>query len=262
MENLSEFDGERARLYEKAIRNSPRARDKDIEAMLKLLNPKKGESILGIGEGNGYFCKAIAESIGEEGFYYVTDPSKDQLTNLRKQNIFLQIEVEKSGAEDIEIVKKKFDKVWSFGAFHHCENQIKAMRRIYNSLRAGGIAVICDVFQGSSLAKHFDIQVARYCITGHEVKFLSEEFATTACLLAGFKKKNIKIINLDQKWVFESMDELGHFIYNLHAMTLLPGKLSEKIGQTSRGCKEILGVCKKGARYYLNWPMKALVIKK
>ncbi len=259
---LAEFDGERAKLYEEAISEYPDARKEDIEILKKLLNPQLNERIIGFGEGNGYFCQTIAEKIGKNGMYLVLDPSEDQLKNLKKRINLPQIEIKKLGAEEINTLPNYFDKIWSFGAFHHCPNQTRAMKKIYNSLKKGGIAVICDVFQGGNLAKHFDTQVARYCITGHEVKFLSEEFAKTLCLLAGFKESNIKIINLPQKWIFNSEEDLGRFIYKIHALTLLPGDEKEKIRKTLEECKKILGIQLKDNKYYLNWDMKALIVKK
>jgi ubiquinone/menaquinone biosynthesis C-methylase UbiE len=257
-----EFDGERAKLYEEAISKFPSSRIKDINVMHKLLNPHRGEFIIGFGEGNGYFSEAIAKKIGKEGKYLILDPSKDQLNNLKKRINLPQIKIKVIGAENLESNQIKYDKLWSFGAFHHCMNQTLVMKRIYNSLKKGGQAIICDVFQGSKLAKHFDKQVARYCITGHEVKFLSEDFAKTLCLLAGFKEKNIQIKNLFQKWIFKSEKDLGEFIYKLHAMTLLPGNEKQKIIQVINECKKILGIKYKDKKYFLNWPMKALIIKK
>ena len=221
--NISEFDGERAKLYEKAITEFPNARQMDIETMHRFLNPQKGERILGFGEGNGYFCRDIAKAVGPKGYYLVTDPSKDQLENLKKRINLSQLEIKVMSAEGLDVSLGFFDKVWSFGAFHHVSNQTEAMKKIYDSLRSGGTAVICDVFQGTDLSKHFDTQVARYCNTGHEVKFLSDAFAKSLCYLAGFKDENVKIEELPQKWVFESEHDLGRFMYYLHAMIYLPG---------------------------------------
>ena len=261
-----EFTDDRARLYEEAVLEYPYARDDDIKTMHRLLDPKAGESVLGIGEGNGVFAKAIADAVGPAGQYLVTDPSQEQLSNLVKRvNKPVhkpQVKVQVTGAEHIVIKPNTFDKIWSFGAFHHTSSQTMAIKQIYRALKKGGKAIICDVFQGSKLAQHFDTQVARYCITGHEVKFLSDEFARSLGYLAGFKEKNIKIVNLPQKWVFDSKRDLGKFIYKLHAMTELPGNSEEQYEKTFDGCKEILGVTYRRGRYELNWPMKALILTK
>ncbi len=254
-----EFDRERARLYEEALQEYPLARTHDINTMQKHLNPQLGENILGIGEGNGYFCKSIVEAVGKSGKYTVTDPSPYQLANLRRRINLSQLEIITAGAGEIPVRENSYDKVWAFGSFHHCPNQTEAMKRIYKSLKSGGTAVICDVFQGSKLANHFDSQVALYCNTGHEVKFLSDAFARTLCKLAGFESNKVSIEDLPQKWIFDSPLDLGKFIYKLHALTYLPGNEQEKAKATFESCNKMLGVSKTpSGKYVLNWPMKVL----
>jgi len=258
----AEFDA-RADRYELALANSPHARDMEFDVVDTHLDPRIRDRIIGIGEGNGKFSRYIAEAVGKEGFYFITDPSEYQLKNLRKRVKGLsQIGVEVASAEEINILPESFDKVWSFGAFHHVADQTEAMKRIYDSLKPNGKAVICDVFQGSDLARHFDAQVARYCLTGHEVKFLSDEFARSLCHLAGFQDEKVSLHDLPIEWEFDSKRDLGEFVYYLHAMTNLPGSVEDKIDAAYRGCQDILGVVEREDKYFLQWPLKALVAEK
>ena len=257
---MAEFDGLRAKLYNEALERYPLARQQDIAVMFEHLDPQPGDKILGFGEGNGYFCLPIAEAVGWEGRYLVTDPSKDQLDNLRKKIDLPQVEVQQFGIEGIDVPDGSFDKVWSFGAFHHCPNQTDAMRNIYRALRTGGQLVLVDVFQGSSLAKHFDSFVARYCETGHEVKFLSHDFARSLCDLTEFS--DTRLLNLPIQWKFKHRQSLGDFIYRLHAMTKIPGNEAERIRMTEESCSKILGVDFDGNMYRLNWPLTAIIATK
>jgi ubiquinone/menaquinone biosynthesis C-methylase UbiE len=262
MKTSAAFVGLRSKLYTEALEEYPNVRKEDIQFMYRYLNPQAGNYILGFSEGNGYFCQAIAEAVGIHGDYLVTDPSQDQLDSLLKKSPPLQVKVRRMAVEELEVTPNLFDKVWSFGGFHHCLDQTEAMKRIYKALKPGGQAVIADVFQGSLLAKHFDMQVARYCETGHEVKFLSEEFARTICYLAGFQDEKVEIVDLPQVWYFNKEHDIGKFIYKFHAMTNLMGTESEKIKQVFEGCKEILGIKYREGMYELNWPMKALIATK
>ncbi|HLC53518.1 MAG TPA: class I SAM-dependent methyltransferase [Candidatus Nanoarchaeia archaeon] len=127
----AEFNRERAQLYEEALEEYPLARAMDIESMLQHLNPKSGEKILGVGEGNGYFCQAIVNAVGETGKYTVTDPSPYQLKSLKNRVNVSYLEVIAAGAEELPVRENFYDKVWTFGSFHHCPNQTEAMKRIY-----------------------------------------------------------------------------------------------------------------------------------
>ncbi len=254
------FNEERSEMYERAISEYPLARAEDIMAMHKHLNPSEGEIILGVGEGNGFFCKPILEAIGVNGKYIVTEPSYSQLENLKlRTGNPPNLETFVMGAENIDFPSESFDKVWSFGAMHHCDKQEEAFKRIYNSLKKQGEIVICDVFQGSLLADHFDEQVAKYSCTGHNVKFLSERMAYSLCYLAGFDDSNIIIEDLPQKWHFRTERDLGRFIYLLHGMSkALGGSEEEKYRFVLDGCKRLLGIKKEKGGYAVNWPLKVL----
>lgn len=252
----------RAKFYEEALIEYPLARKMDIKIMYQLLDPKPGEYVLGVGEGNGYFFEAIAEAIGTRGKYLVTDPSQELLKKIKSNKYFSQVDVWREEAENLKLAPESYDKAWSFGAFHHLKNQSQAIKNIYNSLVSGGLVVVCDVFQGSALARFFDLQVNQYCETGHEVKFLSREFAKSICYVAGFNQENVSIFHLPQKWYFDSEIELGRFVYKLLAMTKLPGEEKEKVRKVVELCKEYLGVSYNQKQYELNWPMEALVARK
>ena len=120
----------------------------------------------------------IAKSIGEEGTYLVTDPSKDQLDGLEKKFTHPAITTQVIGAEGLSVTTK-YDKAWSFGAFHHCPNQDVAMKNLYESLKDGGKLVLCDAWRETALSEHFDGPVSEYCCTGHDVKFLGDTYAKT-----------------------------------------------------------------------------------
>jgi ubiquinone/menaquinone biosynthesis C-methylase UbiE len=257
-----EFVGLRSKLYKEALAEYPHAREEEIQIMHRYLSPEAGQHILGLGEGNGFFCEEIAKAVGSHGKYLVTDPSQDQLNSLIEKFRFPQVEVQVMGAEGVEVSPKSFDRVWSNGAFHHCLDQTKTMQNIYKALKPGGKAIICDAFQKSPVAKHFDTQAARYTETGHEVKFLSEEFAGSICYLAGFRDEKVEIVDLPQKWCFDSEYDIGVFIYKLNAMTKLKGTEQQKIEQTLEGCRNILGIEYEQGMYKLNWPLKAIVAEK
>jgi arsenite methyltransferase len=257
-----EFSRLRAALYARALTEYPDARREEMALMQQCLAPRAGERILGLGEGNGFFCDAIASAIGSDGFYLVTDPSPFQLERLHCRG-HANVQIQVAGAEAIEAAPESFDKAWSCGAFHHCADLTEALKRVFEVLRPGGQLVIVDVFQGTTLSQHFDAVVARYSATGHEVKFLSDEFAVSACVLAGFEEHQVQVRDTPIRWHFRTLRDMGRFVYALHGLTLLPDD-EETSGYPNviRGCQEILGVQHVGGFYGLHWPIKTLVARK
>ena len=249
---MVEFIGVRSGLYKEALKEFPHARDEDFEVMKKYLAPKENETILEIGAGSGIFSKVLADIL-KKGKLIVSDPSKEQLEEVEewgKKNI----ELIEAGANTLNLGKDTIDAVWSFGAMHHCFQKSKAFQNFAKALKKSGRLVIADVWAGSRLAKHFDTQVAKFCVTGHEVAFWSDEYAESLCYLYGFEKP--KIYDLKIKWKFKSKEDIGTFLYKIHAMTKTTPQ------ECLRGAEEILGIEKKNDLYCLNWPMKVMISKK
>jgi arsenite methyltransferase len=260
--SVPEFDAERAELYAQALREYPDARREEVGLMKTHLAPQAGERIVGLGEGNGFFCQAISDSVGEQGHYMITDPSTYQLRRMLASHA-KNVDVQVAGAQDFVAPPAAFDKAWSCGAFHHCPNQTEALKRVYRALRPGGRLVFVDVFSGTALARHFDIVVARYSMTGHEVKFLSDEFAVSACVLAGFDEQAVTVLDTPIHWYFASLRDLGRFMYALHGLTLLPyDEETLDYQRVVAGCERVLGVDRVGDEYALRWPLKTLIAQK
>lgn len=250
---MAEFDGIRARLYKEALEEYPEARKGDLNDMKKFLAPKAGENILEVGAGNGLFSGEIADLILPDGELIVSDPSSDQLEGIKKLNKS-NIKVIQGGADQLNLTENYFDAIWSFGAFHHCFNKQKSFENFYTALKPGGRLVIGDVFTGSDLAKHFDDKVAKYCVTGHEVSFLSKEYAESLCFLSDFQVPSL--VDFNSEWEFDSRESLGVFLYKLHAMTKITP------AECLKGAEEILGAEQREGKVYLNWPMTFLITKK
>lgn len=251
-----EFDGIRSKLYKECLIEFPDARLEDIEVMKKYLAPKKCERILEIGAGSGFFSKVISDLLGDEGRLIVSDPSLEQLEEIKKlerKNIDV-IQFVQFGSEKVNLEKDKIDAVWSLGAMHHMFQKSKSFGNLSRILKKGGRVVIADVFSGSNLAKHFDDKVAKFCITGHEVAFWSKEYADSICFLNNFTKP--KFYDLNIQWKFKKKEDIGLFLYKLHGMTKTTPE------NCLKGAEEILGIEKKDGLYCLNWPLTLFITYK
>jgi len=248
----AEFRGIRSRFYKEIMNEMPEARIEERDLALNSLKPVKGEKILEIGAGAGFFSLAIAKLI-YPGTLIATDPSLEQLQGLAEcQNIVsLAHGADALSVDTPNLEEASFDAIWSGGSFHHVPNKTKAFHDFGRLLKPGGRVVISDVFFGSALSKHFDLEVAKYCITGHEVAFLSKEFANSLCFISGFEKPNFMDVTIH--WRFKNREDVGFFLYKIHAMTKSsPEKCLERAA-------EILGVEYKEGYYCLNWPLTVMI---
>lgn len=217
-----DFVGERAALYERSMGAYPMARKEEVGFNMNMFQVKTGEKILEIGSGSGLYTEVLARLVTESGMVVATDPSADQLKNI-PQDKYNNIRIVTAGAHqllensNLTNERNSFDGIWSLGAFHHCMNKSEAFNNFFALLKPKGRVFICDVFSGSGLARYFDLEVAKYSITGHEVAFLTEEFFDSLCFLFGFSAP--KFHHLDYCWYFDTLQDLTQFMNNLHGLT-------------------------------------------
>ena len=210
------FSGRRSATYRDALHLFPDAWLDDIAAMRRFLQPVDGRRVLEIGAGNGHFSRAIAEDVGPTGLLVATDPSTEQLEDLEIESGG-RIRVFGQAAHMLDLPIRDFDMAWSRGAVHHISDKTAAWTAIAAHMRPGGKLVVADIFAGTRLAAYFDDFIALSCCTGHEVSFLSREFATSLCALTGWDKP--QFTDVTTRWRFDTKADLGHFLRLLFSAT-------------------------------------------
>ena len=248
----AEFSGRRSATYRDALATYANAWRSDIACMARFLDPKRGEKILEVGAGNGYFSLAIGDLVGAEGLLVATDPSVDQLSALEAEAEHGNVRVVQASAEELDIEHRDFDAVWSRGAIHHVAEKTAAFRRFSELARPGGRLVIADIFAGTRLARYFDSVIARTCCTGHEVAFLSREFAESLCAMTGWNTPTFH--DVTTPWEFDHREDIGHFLHLLFSARdeITP---EECLGAADR----FLSVTPTASGWALMWPMTVMI---
>ncbi|TCT16648.1 hypothetical protein EDC51_104201 [Bibersteinia trehalosi] len=111
---------------------------------------------------------------------------------------------------------------------------------------------IFDIFTHNNTAKFFDAFISKVCITGHEVAFLTKEFADSLCHLTGWGVPKFHDISL--RWVFHHEKEMIEFLYLLLG---IDESTSEQ--ETLNAVKKYLGITYYGNKIYLNWDMTLMI---
>lgn len=247
-----EFIGQRSAQYRDALSLYHEAWLADVACMERFLAPAPGQRILEVGAGNGYFSRAIASRLGPQGLLVATDPSIEQLAGLECEGASGNIRVAQASAAKLDIAFTDFDAVWSRGAMHHVFDKTSAFRRMAQLLRPGGRLVIADVFAGTPLARYFDGFIARSCVTGHEVSYLSQEFAASLCALTGWNEPEFH--EVVTPWEFRERADIGRFLQLL---------FSAKDCYSAKDCLDAadhyLSVAPTSSGWALMWPMTVMV---
>lgn len=246
-----EFIGKRSSDYRDALSHYANVWLSDIACMKRFLKPVPGESILEVGAGNGYFSGAIAGELGSEGLLVASDPSVEQLSGLETECEFRNIRVVPASADTLDIGINGFDAIWSRGAIHHVIDKTSAFTRFAEVSRPGGRLVIADIFSGTPLARYFDSFIARSCNTGHEVAFLSKEFAESLCALTGWGKP--VFYEEITPWEFERREDIGRFL-----QLLFSAKPEYSAEDCFAAANEHLSVSETASGWALMWPMTVM----
>lgn len=246
-----EFIGKRSSDYRDALSHYADAWLPDIACMKRFLHPAPGERVLEVGAGNGYFSAAIADCLGPEGLLVASDPSTDQLSGLEAASKHGNIRVVPASADTLDINFSGFDAIWSRGAIHHVADKTSAFTRFAELTRPGGRLAIADIFAGTALARYFDSFIARSCSTGHEVAFLSHEFAESLCALTGWGEPVFH--EVITPWEFKKREDIGRFLQLL---------FSAKPDYSAQDCFDAadkhLSVSETASGWALMWPMTVM----
>lgn len=131
--------------------------------IIKILNIKRGENILDIGSGGGYFSMRFASETGLDGTVYATDVNKqflDYIDNKTKENGFNNIKTILINDKIKGITKESCDLIFMRNVYHHLNNTENYFKDLKHLLKPEGRIVIIDYkktknFSFINLLKHY-----------------------------------------------------------------------------------------------------------
>ncbi|MBT4135853.1 methyltransferase domain-containing protein [archaeon] len=252
--------------YRKANDKFPEVRKKELQLMLKKVNPQSGEIIMECGTGNGYLTFPIAQKLGKGKLitYDVTPENLDAVRKLNKK-FNLPIEIKQQTIfYDFEETDSSMDKIISIASFHHYDNKIKktgfsgrleALKEFHRIIKKNGKIIIGDVGKNTISSKYFDsINNPKFCFPeGHPHEFLDKKEIQNLCLQTGFEIESYEVAHVP--WVFDSEDQAKEFLHTIHNAKCSP---EESLAHA----KKYLKFWKENNKYYLDWELFYLIAKK
>jgi len=136
MSKVKEYFNRKAKKYNRDRNKGLLGRQisKEAEAVLEMLNVKKGERILDCGCGAGYYGLKIKARGGD---YLGIDISEEMIKQARKNGL----RAERCNMKNYES-KQKYDKVLVSGSLEFCKSPAKALQSCVKNLKKRGSIVI------------------------------------------------------------------------------------------------------------------------
>jgi ubiquinone/menaquinone biosynthesis C-methylase UbiE len=137
------MDGLRARMFNWSASRKGSQPDK----VLSSLGLKKGENVVEIGSGGGYFALRFASQVGPDGKVYCVDVNQPFLefvaVSARKAKLSNVVTVVDSDKEN-KLPKGGIDLVFLRGVYHHLEDRSNYFKTVAQYLKPGGRVAVID----------------------------------------------------------------------------------------------------------------------
>jgi ubiquinone/menaquinone biosynthesis C-methylase UbiE len=132
---------------------SPKSKPDEI---IKVLSPEKGQKVVDIGVGGGYFALRFAGLVGEAGTVYGIDTDRNFLDNLQAMQDSHSGNIVTIQADGIRFPGgcRDCDLVFARNVYHHIQDRVRYFRDVRQALKPGGKVAIIDYEKGGSFSFH------------------------------------------------------------------------------------------------------------
>lgn len=144
---MLQFDAETTRLFDSAYSGTDIRRRR--QANLDALAPRRGDTVLDLGCGNGHLTAELARAVGQTGQVIGLDPSDDMMHSARTRCAdYPWVSFHTGTATDMPLASGAVDRAVSVQVFEYVEDIPAALAETRRVLKPGGRLVIGDM--------HFD----------------------------------------------------------------------------------------------------------
>ncbi len=173
-----------------------------FDKVFNLLNPKKGEKILDIGCGPGFYVKKIAQ---KGTTVWATEISKVYLAQAKKYAVDKNTNFILSPTSKLPFQDGFFDKILYTEVIEHDPDYLKSIKEVHRVLKPGGILVIStpSKFSPMNLAYELKKKVKKYEFDEHVKEFSIHEFRKFVG--EHFKVKRFEFVNYIVPYPFDNI---------------------------------------------------------
>lgn len=240
-DTYAEIFAQRAADYHHAMRQCPRARDREFEAVTEPLRGTAGGLVCDMPSGGGYLAEYLWDGLD----YLAVDPATDFFVEWPRPLQRLLAEITK-----VPLADGAVDHVVSLAGLHHEPSLPAVFAEMRRLIRAGGRLVLADVAVDTAPARFLNGFVDRHCPLGHDGRFLDERTAP-ALEQAGFAVADDRLIAVP--WSFRDTAEAGDFCRHLFGMTGLA------VDEAAEAMEREIGFDMEDGEPRLRWVLRRIV---
>jgi ubiquinone/menaquinone biosynthesis C-methylase UbiE len=126
---------------------SERVQEEEPDAALDAIKLVTGSTVADVGAGSGYMTVKMAKRVGPTGKVYANDIQPQMLTMLRQRldrEKVPNVELVLGGLDDPKLPANAIDLILMVDVYHEFSEPQKMLRRMHESLRAGGRLVLLE----------------------------------------------------------------------------------------------------------------------
>ncbi len=116
----------------------------DPPQFLARLGLQKGQSVLDLGSGPGFWTLPLAELVGSEGNVWALDASQEMLDTLASRNPPVQVHLLRTELPKIALPDHSTDLAWTAFVFHEVEPPEELAHELYRVLKPAGRVFVLD----------------------------------------------------------------------------------------------------------------------
>ena len=240
-DTYAEIFEKRANEYHHAMKVSPRARDREFDAVLEPIRNASSGLVCDMPSGGGYLAAYLWRGMD----YLAIDPATDFFVEWPTQLQRVVAEI-----TNVPLADHSVDYIVSLAGLHHEPSLPRVFEEMRRLLRPGGRLVLADVAVDTPPARFLNGFVAENCPLGHDGRFL-DEHSSPALAAAGFRVADDRMVEVP--WSFDGLEEAGEFCRHLFGMTALSA------AETAEAMEREIGFDGAGGKTRLRWTLRRIV---
>ena len=195
------------------MRECPEARNAEREMLIQLAYLSKGAHVLDIQAAGGYLSDGIYDALAGQVDITCLEPCEQLSQRLSPCYRHIADPVERW----LSVADQSLDSVLGLAGLHHSEDQLATVTEAFRTLKAGGRVSICDVIEGSDIAKWLNEFVDKHNPAGHKGDFLEPGELSSLYRCAGFEKITEDVCFVP--WRFPSEQIAARFFVGLFGLS-------------------------------------------